>query len=281
MPVDQKTWNSLKTIGLTDYEATTYLALTSMISGTATEISMASKVPRSRIYDILKGMARKGFVEIERGRPLKYNVVPPSEVFNRNKQKLIEDLEEAELELTSTYESQISKLPAPIWLIHGPEKIIKKEMEIVARAKESINIRAGFMFKDEAVHLKEKINQAARRGVKTKIMAAPYTVIDEEKMDMAQELDGIKAEVRIYQIPFVKMIVRDGKEMMLIFSKFSGEEKKAVAQSAIGVWNQYQEIAQNYANVFETMWEGDMPKRPDKNKKQSINPLKSIMDKGI
>ena len=81
MSIDQKTWNSLKTMGLTDYEATTYLALTSMISGTATEISMASKVPRSRVYDILKAMARKGFVEIERGRPLKYNVVPPAEVF--------------------------------------------------------------------------------------------------------------------------------------------------------------------------------------------------------
>jgi sugar-specific transcriptional regulator TrmB len=134
-------------------------------------------------------------------------------------------------------------------------------MEIITRAKESINIRAGFMFKDEAESLKEKINQAARRGVKTKIMAAPFTVIDDKKIHLSKELQGIKAEVRIYQIPFVKMIVRDGKEMMLIFSKFSGEEKKAVPQSAIGVWNQYQEIAQNYANVFENMWEGDMPKR--------------------
>lgn len=261
MPADQKTWDSLKIMGLTDYEATTYLALTSMISGTATEISIASKVPRSRIYDILKAMAQKGFVEIERGRPLKYTVVPPAEVFSRNKQKLLEDLEEAELDLTSTYESQISKLPAPIWLIHGPEKIIRKEMEIISRAKETINIRAGFMFKGEAEHLKAKINQATRKGVKTKIMAAPFTVIENKKIHMSKELGGIQAEVRFYQIPFVKMIVRDGKEMMLIFSKFSGKEKKAVVQSAIGVWNQYQEIALNYANVFENMWEGDMPKR--------------------
>lgn len=261
MSADQKTWDSLKIMGLTDYEATTYLALTSMISGTATEISMVSKVPRSRIYDILKAMSRKGFVEIERGRPLKYTVVPPAEVFNRNRQKLLEDLEEAELDLTSTYESQISKLPAPIWLIHGPEKIIRKEMEIISRAKENINIRAGFMFKGEAEHLKAKINQAARKGVKTRIMAAPFTVIENNKIHMSKELSGIQAEIRFYQIPFVKMIVRDGKEMMLIFSKFSGKEKKAVAQSAIGVWNQYPEIALNYANVFDNMWEGDMPKR--------------------
>lgn len=261
MPLESKTWNILKILGLTEYEASAYLALASMISGTATEISMASKVPRSRIYDILKGMARKGFVEIERGRPLKYTVIPPAEVFGRNKKRLLEDLEEAELELTSIYETQISKIPAPIWLINGPEKIIKKELEIISRAKESINIRAGFLFNGEAELLKEKINQASRRGVLAKIMAAPYTIIDNEKIDVAMELEGVQAEVRIYQIPFVKMIVRDGKEMMLIFSKFSGEDKKVVYQSAIGVWNQYKEIAQNYANVFEMMWEGDMPKR--------------------
>ncbi len=261
MTVETKTWNTLKKMGLTDYEANTYLALASMISGTATEISTGSKVPRSRIYEILKGMARKGFVEIERGRPLKYTIIPPAEVFQRKKQQLIEDMEEAELELTTIYETQISKIPAPIWLIHGQEKIIKKELEIISRAKEIINIRAGFMFNGEVEQLKEKISQASHRGVITKIMAAPYTIIDDERVSIAEKLKGTQVEFRIYRIPFVKMIVRDGVEMMLIFSKFYGENKKVVNQSAIGVWNQYKEIAQNYMNVFETQWKENKTKQ--------------------
>ncbi|MBV1768486.1 MAG: TrmB family transcriptional regulator [Methanobacterium sp.] len=261
MSVDKKTWNALQIMGLNDYQTRTYLALTSMISGTATEISLQSKVPRSRIYDILKEMAKKGFVEIERGRPLKYSVVPPLEVFQRNKKRLLEDMNEAERELTAIYESQISQLPAPIWLIHGPEKIIKKELEIISRAKQNINIRAGFMFKGEIELLTEKINQAAKKGVLTRIMAAPHTMLDHQKVDMAQELSGVLAEVRTYQIPFVKMIVRDGEEMMLIFSRFSPEDNQAVPVSSIGVWNQYKEIAQNYAQVFEEMWKKDMPRR--------------------
>ncbi len=265
MNVETKIRNALKIMGLTEYEANTYLALAAMISGTATEISMGSKVPRSRIYDILKGMARKGFVEIERGRPLKYTIIPPAEVFQRNKKKLIEELEEAELELTTIYETQISKIPAPIWLIHGQEKIIKKELEIISRAKEKINIRAGFLFYGEAEQIIEKINQSSRRGVLTKIIAAPYAVIDEERISIKEILDGIRAEVRIYPIPFAKMIVRDGKEMMLIFSRFSGEDRKVVSQSAIGVWNQYKEIAQNYMNVFEAQWSGDKTRKFKKN----------------
>lgn len=253
MNVETKTWNALKIMGLTDYEASTYLTLASIISGTATEISMGSKVPRSRIYDILKGMARKGFVEIERGRPLKYTVIPPTEVFQKNKQKLLEDLEEAELELTTIYESQISKIPAPIWLIHGQEKIIKKELEIISRAKEGVNIRAGFMFNGEVEQLKKKINQASKKGIVTKIMTAVDIMIGDKKINMKNELKGMQAEVRIYPIPYVKMIVRDGKEMMLIFSKFE-DNKTIVNQSAIGVWNQYSEIAKNYMDVFETQW---------------------------
>ncbi len=261
MHLDKKIWKSLKIMGLTDYEARTYLALTSMISGTASEISLHSKIPRSRIYDVLKEMAEKGFVEIERGRPLKYSVISPMEVFKINKKRMLKELEKAEQQLTNIYDNQISQVSAPIWLIHGPDKIIKKELEIISRAKKTINIRAGFMFEGELELIKEKLNKAAKRGVLIKIMAAPYTFIGQEKVDLAQELNGISGQVRTYQIPFVKMIVRDETEMMLIFSKFSGEDHQALPISAIGVWNQYKEIAQNYAQVFEQMWKEDMHKR--------------------
>ena len=68
----------------------------------------------------------------------------------------IEDLEEAELDLTSTYESQIS-ITTPYGLFMVLKKLFAKKWN--NSAKESINIRAGFMFKEEAENLKEKINK--------------------------------------------------------------------------------------------------------------------------
>ncbi len=47
---------------------------------------------------------------------------------------------------------------------------------------------------------------------------------------------------------------------MLILSKFSGDDKRVVNQSAIGVWNQYKEIAQNYMNLFEIQWKENKTK---------------------
>ena len=67
----------LKGIGLTMYEAQAYVTLTSLISSTASEIAEESGIPRSKIYDVLKELAKKNFIEVEDGRPLTYNVKSP------------------------------------------------------------------------------------------------------------------------------------------------------------------------------------------------------------
>ena len=64
----------LKKLGLTMYEAQVYVTLTSLISSTATEISEKSGIPRSKIYEVLKGLVQKEYVDVEDGRPLTYNV---------------------------------------------------------------------------------------------------------------------------------------------------------------------------------------------------------------
>ncbi len=207
--MQNKTIDSLKKLGLSTYEAMVYLSLTYSISGTATEISDNSQVPRTKIYDVLKSLATKGFVEIERGRPLNYHVVSPTDVFRFHKQKILDELEETEMELNFAYESQLSKIPAPIWLIHGTERIIKKELEIISRAKKTISIRMGFLFPNEAEFLKEKFNRLAKKGIGINILATEYCYIDNKKIDIISEFADSNVNIIEADIPFVKLIVRD------------------------------------------------------------------------
>ncbi|KZX14641.1 sugar-specific transcriptional regulator TrmB [Methanobrevibacter cuticularis] len=246
--------NSLKVLGLTEYESSCYLALNYIISGTATEISENANVPRSRVYDVLKPLVRRGFIEVNKGRPLKYTVVPPKDIFKSNKNKLIEKLENAEIELNEIYENQLSKVPAPVWLIHGQEKIIKKELEIISRGKNSINMRIGFLFPGELDILKPKIGKKIKQGVEVNIIVSSKYFTKKNNIDILEELKPSKANVVKSPLPMAKMIVRDGKELMHVFSKFQGRNKKIIPDTAIGIWNQYEDIAKNYDERFETIW---------------------------
>ena len=80
--------STLKGIGLTMYEAQAYVTLTSLIQATADEVSKSSGIPRSKIYDVLKKLNEKDFIEIEDGRPLTYIVKSPVEVLTREKENL-------------------------------------------------------------------------------------------------------------------------------------------------------------------------------------------------
>jgi HTH-type transcriptional regulator, sugar sensing transcriptional regulator len=252
MPIHKNTLNSLKILGLNDYESKAYAALTSLITGTATEISQASNVPRSKVYEILKNLDDKGFIETIRGKPLRFSVVPPQDIFEKSKKQMKEKLDQAEAELNMIYEEQIPNVPAPIWIIYGPEKIVKKEIEIISRAKNTLHIAAGFMFQKEAEKLKKSLENVHKIGVHSRIIAAPYCITDGEKIDISQVIDDIESEIEIVKIPYIKVVIRDKKEMLLIFCRFS--EENAISQTAIAVWNQYTEFVETIAEVYNVIW---------------------------
>lgn len=81
MTISRESIEALRLMGLTDYETQSYVALTSLISANAAEISLTANVPRSKVYQVLKKLESKGFIEMSRGKPLQFTVIPPHEVF--------------------------------------------------------------------------------------------------------------------------------------------------------------------------------------------------------
>ena len=62
------------------YEVKIWAALLSRGVATAGELSDIANVPRSRSYDVLESLEKKGFVIMKLGKPIKYIAVPPTEV---------------------------------------------------------------------------------------------------------------------------------------------------------------------------------------------------------
>ena len=212
--------STLKGIGLTMYEAQAYVTLTSLIQGSADEVSKNSGIPRSKIYDVLKKLNEKDFIEVEDGRPLTYIAKSPVEVLSREKENITSQIDDTITRLTNIYENGMSQVQAPIWRIYGVEKIINQEVEIIKRAKNTVNMRIGFLFEGEGE-----------------------------------------------AIPFVKVMISDSKEMMHTYTKFSEDKRNVIPETAIGIWDKYEDVARNYDERFMNQLEKIRNKKINKKRK--------------
>lgn len=241
--------NLLKGLGLTMYEAQAYVTLTSIIQGQATEIAEKSNIPRSKIYDVLKSLNKRNYIEIEDGRPLTYIVKSPVEVLSGEKEKINSKIDDSISRLTNVYENGMSQVQAPIWRIYGVEKIINQEIEIIQRAKTSINMRIGFLFEGEGESLIRIFNK--RDDLKINILASPTCHINDEEINIIKIFQENDIPVYEADIPFVKLIISDSREMMHTYTKFTPDKRNVIPETAIGIWNKYEDIAKNYDDRFK------------------------------
>src|SRR3990167_4178532 len=78
--------NALKQqFDLNIYEAKIWTALLSRGIASAAELAEISKVPRSRCYDVLESLEKKGFIIMKIGKPIKYIAVKPEVIIERVK----------------------------------------------------------------------------------------------------------------------------------------------------------------------------------------------------
>jgi sugar-specific transcriptional regulator TrmB len=76
------------------YETKVWLALLGKGSASAGEIASISGVPRSRTYDVLESLEKKGFALIKLGKPVKYLGVKPKIILEKLKNNVRTDAEE-------------------------------------------------------------------------------------------------------------------------------------------------------------------------------------------
>src|SRR3989339_76530 len=76
------------------YEVKIWTALLSKGVSSAGELSDISNVPRSRSYDVLESLEKKGFVIMKLGKPIKYIAVNPADVIERVKKRIKEEADE-------------------------------------------------------------------------------------------------------------------------------------------------------------------------------------------
>ena len=89
------------------YEVKIWAALLSRGVSTAGELSDIANVPRSRSYDVLESLEKKGFAVTKLGKPIKYIAVAPEEVVERVKKNMRTDAEDKVKRLDGLKDSEM------------------------------------------------------------------------------------------------------------------------------------------------------------------------------
>jgi sugar-specific transcriptional regulator TrmB len=121
--IPQEVYAALKEFGLTDYETRAFIALITHGVSSAKELSDRTKIPYSRIYDVLVNLENLGWVKVISGRPMQYKAERPAFVAKLAKKQIEEKytrIEHALIEkLEPLYGNDESVDTTPIWILNG------------------------------------------------------------------------------------------------------------------------------------------------------------------
>ncbi len=242
------------------YEAKVWAALLSRGVSTAGELSDIANVPRSRSYDILESLEKKGFVVMKLGKPIKYLAVPPIEVINRVKKnmkveadekvKKLDTLKNSDLlqELNALHNQGIELIEPTDFAgsLRGRRNLYDHLEQSIRKAEKSVNIATttqGFLRKVEG--LKHIFQELKEKGVSIKI-AAP---IGKDEKVIVKELKDL-AEVRNLKDLNARFCTVDGKEVTFMVL----DDKDVHPNYDIGIWSQSPYFATALDNLFNLAW---------------------------
>lgn len=246
------------------YEVKIWTALLSRGVATAGELSDIANVPRSRSYDVLESLERKGFVIMKLGKPIKYIAVPPAEVLERVKKNLkeeadshvkrLDDLKSTDVlgELNSLH-TQGVELVEPSELsgsLRGRHNLYSHLELAIRNAQKSVTIHTtsqGFMRKVEG--LKPVFEKLKKKGVSVRI-AAPMT---KESKDSLKELGNV-AEVR-HTDNRSRFCIVDGKELVFMIM----DDQDVHPTYDVGIWVNTPFFASAMEGMFNTAWKNMKP----------------------
>ncbi len=240
------------------YEVKIWTALLSKGIASAGELSEISDVPRSRSYDILESLEKKGFVVMKLGKPIKYIAVKPEEIIKRVKShiqkeayeqvEMLEKVRDTSLynELNLLYKNGIEHIdPANLsGSLRGRNNIYDHMLTIIDNAQKSVSIATSANgLSRKAEFLPDVLKKLSNKGVKIRIA----TPINEK--DLINKFSKY-ADVKEIKDLNARFVVVDGKDILFMIN----DDGKVHESSDVGIWITSPFFASTLESLFKLNW---------------------------
>ncbi|MCB9358536.1 TrmB family transcriptional regulator [Candidatus Woesearchaeota archaeon] len=260
MIVQKEFLNKLNVLGLNSYEAKLWAALLSRGVSTAGELSDIANVPRSRSYDVLESLEKKGFVVMKLGKPIKYIAVKPSDVLERVKQRIMEEAEHSSQSLDNLRDSEMLK---ELNLLHskGIDMVDPSELSGSFKGRNNLYTHLESMMKSaeksitivttkdglnrKAESFRRALYRAKENGVKIQIVAP----ITKDNMEAAKKLSEY-ADVRNSDANLGRFIIVDDNQLTFMLV----DDADVHPNYDSGVWVNSPFFAATMSSLFALNW---------------------------
>jgi len=251
-----------KIFDLNLYEVKVWTALLSRGTSTAGELSNISDVPRSRTYDILETLEKKGFIVMKLGKPIKFVALKPEEVIERVKKNLIRFAAEKSKRLDRLKSEEILgelnglftqgvKFVEPSDLsgsLRGRQNVYNHLDMMIREAEKTITIvttAPGLNRKLDA--LLPSLEKAKKRGVVIRIASQ----IDDTNKEIAKDLMKV-AEVKHMPKTRARFAIIDGEQLLFMVL----DDDKVHPNYDVAIWLSTDFFASAMEQLFEAAWKG-------------------------
>lgn len=239
------------------YETKVWLALLTKGISSAGEIAEISGVPRSRTYDVLEGLEKRGFAIQKIGKPVKYIAVKPGiiiEKLKNNTMRLAEERVEVLDKLIDSPEYEEIKALHDSGLepvrnqnvsssIKGRSNLYSQMRDIMENSEESLYVATSmFELNNKFRMFSEVFAKLKKRGVDIKV------IISESEEDAKKMSKKLGIEIKSKKVNG-RFIISDKKEIVFTIRPSSIHE-----DSDNAFWINSQYFTNSLAYMFELAW---------------------------
>ena len=251
----------LQEMGLSEYEAATYIGLLRGGTSTAKEVADYADVPQSRVYDVLDTLNSKGFVMMQEGRPKKFGPVDPNQAVSQfrefKRREHVRKLDEiqglGEHFLDAVDDADYGQARGDdvdiSWSYPNRHHILEKLERLGEDATEEIlMITTPESFERIANHHAELLAAKADAGVEIRALISDDRALEPSVRERTAEL----MEMRFVQDIRGRLYTYDGEKVLLAFRSPNDD-------GYVGISTTSPHLYATLSQLFELLWKDGEP----------------------
>jgi len=246
MTLSERASASIEALGLTGSEVKAYVALLKGGTMTASDVSREARIPYSKVYDALESLHKRGWVDVQKSRPIVYTAKPPDTALEEHRARQETERREKEQvaleELMGIYVSRGEQEKPDIWVLRGINEILSRVKNLLLNCRTELLVALPPQLLPFTERIEPLLATLKEKGVKCLILTSP-DLPEEAERTLARH-----AEIRTRRTMYGGGLISDSREVILLLG--GGEQ----GSLPLAIWASHHGLASFAKDYFEFLW---------------------------